>query len=83
MGVFPSIAVFFVIWWLCLFMVLPFGVRSQHEENDVKLGTDAGAPHRPRMVVKALATTVLAAVIFSGFYLYFNVYGLTLEDLAR
>jgi predicted secreted protein len=83
MGLFPSIAVYFVIWWLCLFVVLPFGIRSHHEMDDVTLGTDAGAPHRPRMGIRLLATTLLAAILYGGFFLYFNVLHLGLLDLAR
>jgi len=83
MGLVPSIAVYFVIWWLCLFIVLPFGVKSQHETDDMTLGTEAGAPHRPRLVRKAIATTILASIVFAGVYLYFNVYQLSLEDLVR
>ncbi|MGL4496733.1 MAG: DUF1467 family protein, partial [Beijerinckiaceae bacterium] len=29
------IAIYFVIWWIILFAVLPFGVRSQVEEGKV------------------------------------------------
>jgi predicted secreted protein len=75
--------VFFVIWWLCLFAVLPFGVKSQEEMNDVTPGTEAGAPHRPNLIQKAVATTVLAAIIFAAVYLYFNVYEMRLDDLLR
>jgi predicted secreted protein len=76
-----SIAIYFVIWWLCLFVVLPFGVRSQHEANDVTLGTEHGAPHQPFLVRKAIATTILATVIFAVVYLYFGILDLTLEDM--
>ena len=34
----PSIAIYFVIWWLVLFAVLPFGVRSQHEAGRGRAG---------------------------------------------
>jgi predicted secreted protein len=81
MSLLPSLAIFFVIWWLCLFVVLPFGVRSQHEMNDVTPGTEAGAPHKPYILRRVAATTVLAAIIFGCFYLYFGVYEMTLEDL--
>jgi predicted secreted protein len=76
-----SVAIYFVIWWLCLFVILPFGVKSQHEADDVTLGTEHGAPDRPHLVAKALATTLLAAIIFAGVYLYFAVYDKRLEDL--
>ena len=81
MSLLSSAAIFFVIWWVVLFAVLPFGVTSQHEMNDVTLGTEHGAQHEPYMVRKILATTVIAALIFGAFYLYFAVYGKTLEDL--
>jgi predicted secreted protein len=76
-----SAAIFFIIWWLCLFVVLPFGVKSQHEARDVVPGSDPGAPHQPLLLRRALATTLLAIIVFSGFYLYFGVYQLRLEDL--
>ncbi len=61
-----GIAIYMVTWWIVLFAVLPFGVVSQHEENLQKGGTDPGAPVRPLMVRKALVTTVIAAIIWSG-----------------
>lgn len=81
MSLLPSLAIFFVIWWLCLFVVLPFGIKSQHETGEVVPGSEAGAPHRPQLLRRAFATTLLAAVIFSGVYVYFGVYDKRLEDL--
>jgi predicted secreted protein len=81
MSLLSSVAIFFVIWWLVLFAVLPFGVKSQHEMNDVTLGTEHGAPHEPRLLRKAIATTLVAAVIFAFVYLYFGIWHKSLEDL--
>jgi predicted secreted protein len=81
MSLVSGIAVYFILWWLCLFVVLPFGVSGQEETDAVTPGTDPGAPRRPLLFRKVLATTLLAAVIFAGVYLYFGVYGMTLEDL--
>ncbi|MCD7060914.1 DUF1467 family protein [Pelagibacterium xiamenense] len=61
--IFTYAAVYFVIWWLCLFMVLPFGVRGQHEDGAVTDGTEPGAPIKPFLWQKLLAATVLAAVL--------------------
>ena len=80
MSLVSAIAIYFVIWWLVLFAVLPFGVESQ-EREEVSAGTDHGAPREPMLVRKALITTIVAAIIFAGVYTYFGVYGLTLEDL--
>ena len=81
MSLVSSVAVYFVIWWLVLFVVLPFGVKSQHEMDDVTLGTDGGAPSQPYILRRAAATTVLAGIIFAGVYLFFVVYEMSLEDL--
>lgn len=80
MSLVSSVAVYFVLWWLCLFVVLPFGVKRQ-DSSEVTPGTDPGAPVRALLVRKALATTVLAAIIFAAIYLYFGVYEMSLEDL--
>jgi predicted secreted protein len=78
----PSLAIYFVLWWLCFFVVLPFGANSQHEIGEVTPGTDAGAPYKLYVLRRVVATSLLAAIIFAGVYLYFGVYGKTLEDLA-
>ena len=61
-----SLAIYVVIWFTVLFAVLPFGVTSQHEVGDVMKGADPGAPVAPRLLVKALWTTVISAAIFVG-----------------
>ena len=57
------LAVYFVIWWIVLFAVLPWGVQSQEEAGEVSPGSDPGAPARPLLVRKAMATTLVSAVI--------------------
>ncbi len=65
-----GIAVFITIWWTVLFAVLPFGVRSQHEQGEMVAGTDPGAPVVPRLLVKALWTTIISAILFGGLLAY-------------
>jgi predicted secreted protein len=63
------IAIYFVTWWLCLFMVLPWGVRNASETGErVEQGNDPGAPVNPRLIRKLLYTTFLASAIFGVFY---------------
>ncbi|ODN72509.1 DUF1467 family protein [Methylobrevis pamukkalensis] len=75
-----AIAIYFVIWWLTLFMVLPFGVRSQHDSGTIAHGTDPGAPAGVNLWKKALWTTLLSGVFFGLFLLVMNS-GVTLDDL--
>ena len=76
------LAIYFIIWWLCLFAVLPFGVRSPAEvgaQDDP--GLDPGAPVRPQLVRKMLVTTVIAIVV-TAVVLYISRSGIIrLEDL--
>jgi predicted secreted protein len=57
MNLFTTAITFLVIWWLILFMVLPFGASPP---EDVKQGHAASAPAKPRMLIKLLITTLLA-----------------------
>lgn len=77
MSIASSIAIYLITWWLVLFAVLPFGVKN-HEEARADLsflipGTDAGAPQKPMMAKKLIATTLLAipvAVLIQLFIQY-------------
>ena len=53
-----AFAIYFVLWWIALFLTLPFGVRSQHEDGDGAPGTDPGAPVVTRMGRKLIWTTL-------------------------
>jgi predicted secreted protein len=64
MDVVGYIAIYFVIWWVVLFAVLPFGVRSQHDTGEVVQGTEPGAPVRPRFLLKFLITSLIAALVW-------------------
>jgi predicted secreted protein len=65
-----AIAIYFTIWWIVLFAILPWGVRSQHEDGDVVAGTDPGAPVAPRLLAKAIATTIVSTIIFAGLWVF-------------
>ncbi|HWV95665.1 MAG TPA: DUF1467 family protein [Xanthobacteraceae bacterium] len=58
-------AIYFVLWWVVLFVTLPFGVRSQDESAETIPGTDPGAPVRAMMIRKLIWTTILSAIIFA------------------
>jgi predicted secreted protein len=71
-----ALAIIFTAWWVCLFAVLPFGVRSHQEaREDLPEGADPGAPVRPLLLKKALATTLLALAIYAIIVVMTNVMG--------
>jgi predicted secreted protein len=76
-------AVFFIVWWLTLFIVLPIGMRSQQDEGHVVNGTVASAPAKFKGLKVVLLTTVIAMIIcglWSGLSFYL---GVSLDDLPR
>jgi len=68
MGWTTGIAVYVVIWWIVIFMVLPWGVQPIGEE-DISKGHASSAPKRPRLPQKMAVTTVVAAILWTAFYL--------------
>src|ERR1700730_4306649 len=77
-----AVAIYFLIWWVVLFAVLPWGIRSQAEGGEISPATDPGAPSLPQLGRKALWTTVIASVVFAAFYAAYPRRWLTLDDLA-
>ncbi|PTM90173.1 DUF1467 family protein [Mycoplana dimorpha] len=83
MQLFSLAAVYFIIWWLSLFVVLPFGLRTQAEENEIVPGSVESAPARFRAGRVMLATTILAAIIHAGWYVLSVKYGYGIDALPR
>jgi len=60
-----GLMVYLVIWWTILFAVLPLGVKRV---EDPGRGQDKGAPERPLLLRKVVITSLVAAVLWLGFY---------------
>jgi predicted secreted protein len=75
-------AIYFVVWWIMLFLTLPFGVRSQHEDGESVPGTDPGAPVASQMGRKLIWTTILSAVFFAVAMVAYNAGLLNVEWLS-
>ncbi len=78
-----ALAIYFVVWWITLFLTLPVGVRSQHEDGEGAPGTDPGAPIASRMGRKLIWTTLISAVIFGLAMLAYNAGDLSIERLSK
>lgn len=83
MAWFSIAAIYFVIWWVVLFAVLPFGLRTQEEDGNVTLGTHASAPHGPHMLRAVIFTTIVSAVILGTYYVLTVSLGLGIDDIPR
>jgi predicted secreted protein len=82
MSIVSAFAIYFVMWWIVLFAVLPFGVRNAGEAGEsVGDGHDAGAPFKPMLYRKFVATTIISGVLFAVLYAVLTSGFITLDDL--
>lgn len=58
--------IYFLIWWVMLFTVLPWGIERHQDEG---LGHDAGAPRIPGLKRKIFLNTLLSGVILAVIYI--------------
>jgi predicted secreted protein len=78
-----AFAIYFIIWWVCLFAVLSFGLKTQGETGAVVPGTPASAPQGAHMLRVVLVNTLIATLLFGVFYYVFAVRGWNFDDLPR
>lgn len=77
-----AIALYFIIWWIVLFAMLPIGVRTSEEAGEKTApGLAESAPHLPNLLPKMVATTVIASIVFAGLYAVIVHHIITLDDI--
>lgn len=64
---FTILMTYIVVWWMILFMALPFGARPPEETGE---GHSTGAPAKTHLAIKAMFTTVLAAMVTWAFFAF-------------
>lgn len=76
-------AVYFIIWWISLFAILPIGVRTQAEEGDVTPGTTESAPLKLQMGRKLILTSLVAAFVFAIYFVATVYFELSVDSIPR
>ncbi len=79
MSIVFGIAIFFVVWWIVLFAVLPFGVRTQGEAGETVAGTPPSAPAKFPLLRIFLINTVVSIVVFCCVWaaIEFDLFGIS------
>lgn len=80
MGLVTGIAVYFVVWWVVLFAVLPWGA---HPPDEPEPGMAPSAPRKPRILLKFAVTTVVAAVVWAGIYMVVMSDLISFREMAK
>jgi predicted secreted protein len=81
-SIFTALAIYFVIWWIVLFAVLPWGVHSQHESGEVAPGTDPGAPILANLKLKLVWTTIVASLVFAVWFVAYVYRLISVDQVA-
>ena len=74
-----GLVVYILLWWWVFFMALPVGNRPPADVGD---GHAASAPAKPRLLIKAGATTLIAAVLWGGVYLVIDSGVISFREMA-
>ncbi|GEO86395.1 MULTISPECIES: DUF1467 family protein [Alphaproteobacteria] len=83
MPILSFFAIYFVIWWLTLFAVLPIGMKTQAEAEEVVPGSIESAPARFRGGRVVFITTLISAIIYGGWYVATGYLGIGLDSLPN
>lgn len=75
-----AVALYFIVWWITLFAILPFRFGDAGAENDA-FTTQSGAPASPRLGMKFMITTIVASIIFAAIYIVVTYRIVGLDDI--
>jgi len=76
------LAIYILFWTLSLFVVLPFGARSPHEDGVAAApGHAPSAPHSFSFGKAALRATIVSAIVFAFFYANYRFGWVTIDML--
>ena len=79
MTIVTGAAVYFIIWWITLFMVLPFGVQR---DTNIRDGNDLGAPAKHGILFKMGINTIIATVLWLVVFII-DIYDIvSIQDLT-
>lgn len=65
MNLLLGLAIYFILWWLSFFIMLPMGAQSLHEADEQGVpGVERGAPKAHKLRLKMLLAAIVAAPIW-------------------
>ena len=73
-------AIYFLMWVICAFVMLPFGLRTPDETGEALLrGQADSAPSNFRPGIVVLRATILSAFLFGLYYLNYTQGWVTID----
>lgn len=69
MNIVTIILISTMVWWITFFILLPFGVKINRNNED---GHADSAPENPMILRKIIITTIITFTLTFAFYLYMS-----------
>jgi predicted secreted protein len=80
MSIFTGIILYLMLYWLAIFLVLPWGNTPP---EDVEVGHSTGAPANPRLKQKFIITAFVAAALWLTVYVLIKIDVIDFYDIAK
>lgn len=80
MDIVSGIVLYLLIWWTVIFAVLPWGNKAP---DDPEKGFAGSAPINPRIKLKFIVTTVVAAILWLIIYALISAEVINFYDYAQ
>ena len=82
MTISAALVLFAVIWFMCLFIILPLKIKSQGEDGKIVPGTPASAPSRPLLKKKTIYVTIISLVLWIALIFVITSGLIRVQDIA-
>ena len=76
-----AIVIYAVLWFMCLFVILPIRLKTQGDLGEVAPGTPASAPEAPALKKRFAITTIVATALWGLIIAVMLTGVLSLDDL--
>jgi predicted secreted protein len=77
-----ALAIYLLFWMITLFAVLPFGVRTPHDDGEAGVpGQAPSAPKNPMILRKLAWTTAISAALFGLWFINLKAGWVTMDDV--
>lgn len=83
MSLFTIIGIFFLLWWLVFFVILPIKVTTYQDKNIKIKGVPSSAPIRTNLLFKLFLTSIISVVIMIILVIFFNLEILTMDKILK
>ena len=81
MSTFTVFGIFFIMWWIVFFIVLPLNITTHMDKGINIKGMHGSVPINPKLVYKLIVTTIVTFIILLSLVLLFHFDILTMNQI--